>query len=413
MKRRLLFLGAALAALLALPGAAQTPAGADARAGAEADLYLLAMQAIAEGRRSEASQILVRMIAQGPRQAGEWLDLAMLQCALGHAEEAEQLFRTLETSFAPPPGVRELIAQQRERGCAGWKRLVQWSLSATRGHDRNVNQGASNALFQIGDGPPLELTPDYLPKADAFSAVSADLYSDLNQDGTLGMLQVQARRNDTLSSYNTISLFGGVDHPWRLGRWRLRNHVALGAFSLGGRLYQLQSQAQLRATPPLALPAGMELNLAAGLAHTNYRTLSNFDSNTAEVRAILNQRSSTRFAQLSLSGLYDRATANRPGGDRKGWYASVFGRQLLRPGLEAELEWTLQHWQGQSAYSPGFIDATRHQLTHTLRSTLVYNLNSETALVLDWRKVRNQENIPIFQYDNQVVQLSWRWRGSK
>ena len=60
-------------------------------------LYQDALQSLAEGRKNDASKALVRLIEQEPKHAGAWLDLALIQCSLGHAEEAERLFANIET----------------------------------------------------------------------------------------------------------------------------------------------------------------------------------------------------------------------------------------------------------------------------------------------------------------------------
>ncbi len=381
----------------------------------EPDLYLEAMQAIAEGRKNDASSTLSRMLAHGPRHAGEWLDLALLQCALGHADEAERLFRHIEDRFAPPQGIRDIIARQRSQGCASWQRQQLWTLTAGRGYDQNVNQGASNPFYTIGGGADGQLTldPAYRPQADRYGLVSADYLVDLNQNGDLGFAQLYARHNDTLASYNTISLFAGVDHPWRWQRWGMRASGLVGALSLGGRLYQAQGQLQLRVVPPLTLPANLEWSVMGSFSHLNYRTLTNFDANTTELRNILAYRTDTRQLQASLGAQNDHAVSTRPGGNRTGWNANLYGRSMLGDKFEAELDYTFQHWRGSTAYSPGFIDTVRHQDSHTLRAMLSYPLTATTALQLEWRQVNNKENISIFQYDNHVLQLSWRWRDGR
>jgi hypothetical protein len=40
---------------------------------------------------------------------------------------------------------------------------------------------------------------------------------------------------------------------------------------------------------------------------------------------------------------------------------------------------------------------------------LSYALRRDQSLQLEWRQVRNRENISIFQYDAHQIQLSWRW----
>src|SRR6185437_15823876 len=74
------------------------------------DLYLDAMKSIAEGRQDDADDTLTRLIEHEPQHAGAWLDLAIIQCELGRAAEAERLFTIIEARFSPPPGIEEVIA---------------------------------------------------------------------------------------------------------------------------------------------------------------------------------------------------------------------------------------------------------------------------------------------------------------
>jgi hypothetical protein len=403
-------LSAPLTTLLATLLAALLTIAAPAHAGpAEEDLYLTAMQSIADGRRADASEIVGQLLAKGPRHAGEWLDLAMIQCALGHDAEAETLFARIEREFAPPQGIRDIIAQQRQQGCYRWTALSLWSLGAARGHDTNVNQGASIPFYTDANGIPLELLPEYRPRADNYSTVSGDYLRELNADGDLLFAQANLRRYDRQSDYTTASLFVGAEHPWQLGRWQLRASALAGALTLGGSLYQQQAQAQLRVAPPLTLPKGYDVSALGGITHTRYTTLSNFDATTYELRGVLGFRDRRTQAQASLGYQRDIGDARRPGGDRTGWSARLYGRRVLGEAVQGEVELTGQRWDGQSVYSPTLIDTVRRQTNVGLRAALIYQLQRDHALQLEWREVRNHESISIFQYNSRQIQLSWRW----
>lgn len=412
LPRRLL--AALWLACLTAAAAAPPPADSDDEQAAQAvqlDLYQEAMQSIAEGRQADASRTLAQMIAQGPANAGEWLDLALLQCALGHGSEAEQIFRSIEQRFDPPSGIRDIIAQQRAQGCYVWLPQSQWSLTLGRGSDHNVNQGASNPLYTIGDGSQLELLPEYLPQADRYRIAAVDYLRDLDQNGSIGFVQLYARHNDHLSRYNTISALGGAERAWRFKRFQLRATGVLGALTLGGQLYQRQFQAQGRLSVPLS--RSVDWTLMAGLTHLRYQTLDNFDANTVELRQTLALRQPEQQAQFSLGWQRDYALSTRPGGDRQGWSASAYLRRRLWRDLEAELDWGAQRWRGASVYSPSIIDVVRHQDTRSLRAALLYPLTAQATLQLEWRQVHNRENISIFQYDNRQLQLSLRWQDGR
>lgn len=376
-------------------------------------LYRQALLSIAEGRKTDASETLMRVIAREPLHAGAWLDLALIQCALGHAEEAEQLFAGIRERFNPPPGILDLIAKARLEGCARWQPLGQASASVSRGIDQNVNQGtnASYVFNNAGVAVELPLTDDFLPKHDQYTAFSADYLRDLTPNGTSGFVQFQNRRYDRLHAYDSSSLFAGVDTPWRFGRWTLHGSANLGLITLGSQLYQRQAQLQARLGPPLPLPGSMQFSLSTALTRVEYVTLENFNSNTAELRAQFNYRLNDDSASASLALLNDRAAAARPGGNRHGTQATLQWRRRLVAETSGELAYTRQTWNGASAYAPGLFDTPRNQVTQSWRATVTYPLTNTQSLQLEGRVVRNKENIAIFQYADRQLQLSWIWQG--
>jgi hypothetical protein len=377
-------------------------------------LYRDALQSIAEGRNNDASETLSRVIDSEPMHAGAWLDLGLIQCALGHGDEAERLFATIETRFDPPPGILELIANARTEGCKAWQPHSQLTLLLARGWDQNVNQGSTGSYSITGtDGLPVDipLTADFRPRHDQYTLASVDYLRDLSSNGTIAFLQLQARRDDRIAEYNTNSLFAGVETPWRLRDWTLRGTAMVGLTTLGGQLYQKQGQLQGRITPPLPLPGSVQVSFSASLTHLHYLTLDNFDSNTIEAGGQLTYRGKNDYASAALTYLEDRATGQRPGGDRSGTLANLLWRRGLGMGLTGELGLTRQTWNSVSAYSPGLIDQVRDQDTRVLRAALSYPVGRSQVLKLELREVHNQENISIFQYNDRQIQFSWQWQG--
>jgi hypothetical protein len=391
---------------------------AAARAGAQSlpppDLYEQALQSIAEGRNTDASATLARAIEREPLHAGAWLELALLQCALGHADEAERLFKAIEQRFEPPPGIVEVITRTRAAGCDAWQAHSQASLVAARGIDQNVNQGASNPSYTVvQEGKPAEvlLTEEFLPHHDQYSVAGAEYRRDLTPNGTAGFVQLQARRNDHLHQYDSASLFGGVDSTWRFGRWTLGATATLGAVRFGGQLFQRQAQLQARVGPPLALPFKAQFQLLGGVTRVRYLTLTSFDSTTAELKGQLLVRGAGSLGSASAGVQEDHASGARPGGDRHGWVVSLLGRTALRPRLNGELGYTHQGWNSVEAYAPGLIDVARRQRTQVTRAALSWTLDRNSSLQLEGRWIRNGENISIFQYNNRLLQLAWQWNG--
>ncbi len=402
---------AACAALLLMTcgGAAANVAGDRIR-----DLYLEAVRLMTEGRNQEAGAAFEHLIALEPQHAGAWLELAINHCTLGHQAEAERLFREIEVRFAPSAGILEVINGHRQRGCLAWAGKTYRSAALTRGTDSNVNQGASNPVFVTGSGADrIEnlLTADYLPRRDSYLQASLDLTRELDQRGTVAFAQLRARHHDRVSEQDTNALLLGADRGFSVANWKARAMATVSVVSLGGQLYQRQVQLQARTAAPLALPPGYELTLSAALSNVTYVTRQKFDANTGELSALLNYRGKHAQGQVALGALVDRGEAGRLGGNRHGWYGSVQSQRQFGARLNGELGWTRQDWRGQTVYSPGLVEAVRSQSTRQWRAALSTPLSRSHNLQLEYRHVQNLENISLFQYNSQVVQLNWRWNG--
>ncbi|ALK98770.1 hypothetical protein AB595_02285 [Massilia sp. WF1] len=405
---------AALAAALS-PCLTQAQAPANEPAAEQEMLYQSALRLLAEGRLEDAAAMLQRVVSQEPRHAGAWLDLAISQCELGNAAEAERLFRTFEQRFPSPPGIAETISRYRATGCgkpASTRQGSTWLLAATRGRDDNVNQGASDPRFTIGTGSAhteYELAPAFLPKPDSFSQLGVSYLRPLGNSGISLIAQAYGRWHDHERAQDTTSALGALEHTWKAGGWRLRGTAALGYVTLDGILYQRQQQLQARVTPPLKLPQNAEFALYGNLNHVNYPTRSAYDGNTLELGGVYGYRTMHGLSQATLTALRDDSTNGRPGGDRKGWFGSLqwYGEVNDRFSLEAGL--THQYWRSDDIYSAGLIETLRLQQSTTLRAAGNWLLRPHTSVVLEWRGTFNHENISLFQYNSRALQLSLRW----
>jgi hypothetical protein len=398
-----------LAALAAAPALAQQEQGGRPQNDPTQDLYDEALQSISEGRKGDASAILQRIIEQVPLHAGAWLELALLQCSLGRADEAERLFTVIEQRFDPPPGIVQVIADARNNGCRQQSAFTQATVTVSRGIDQNVNQGSTHDL---ADNPEVSLSPEFRPQHDQYTMLSGEYVRELTQNGTVGFVQVQDRRNDHLHRFDNATLFLGIETPWRWGRWTARTTAMAGYMTLGSEFYQRQYQLQARVGPPVPLPYSLQFHVVGGISRLSYVSLQNFDATTTELRGQLSRHNGSTSLVASLGIQQDRAsTSLRPGGDRRGISANLQWRHRYGGGVMGELVYNVQRWRSSSVYSPDIIDITRDQTTHVLRGTITWPVAKNQNLVLEARQVVNKENIPVFQYNNRQLQLSWQWQG--
>lgn len=385
-------------------------AGAPALAADEQNLYFEAMQLMSENRYDEAKAVFERLLEIEPQHAGAWLDLAITHCALGDAVQAERLFHDIELRFTPSSGILEIINAHRAKGCRPWLPKTLYSVALTRAADTNINQGASNPIFVSG-GAEYHLADDFLPKRDRYTQAAFDFSRELSPQGANAFAQLRLRRHDNATEQDTNALLLGADRIDYLGHWPLRSQGSVSLVTLGGQLYQRQFQWQSWVAPPMPMPEHTSLVLSAALSHIEYANRRNFDANTGELGAVLTYRGPRHMAQAGVGLLDDRGEAARLGGNRHGWYGSVQLQPQLSEKISTELGWTRQDWHGASIYSPDLVEAVREQSTRQWRLAVGLPLAARQSLLLEWRHVQNKENISLFQYSSQSLQLTWRWSG--
>ena len=387
---------------------AQTSIGA-----AATDPYLQAMELLEQGRMVEAVNVLQRLVDEEPHNAGAYLDLASLHCRMGDLAKAEKLFTDIEARFAPPPSILDVIVSQRATGCSSADATSYMRLRMSRGWSDNANQGSSVSIFSLGTGADkfnVTLAPEYAPRPDGFSALTLEWSAPLPGTKTIALVQAGAQAHDSSSQYDQAFLSGALEHPWRAKNWAMRSLGAVNLSSLGGEAYQQQALMKLIATPPLSLPTDWNFDGSLGLSQVAFLTQPNFDSQMKEVRLMLIHTGAKGFVKADVGYTWDRGKALRPGGDREGTGANVHARFRLEQDLFGELGVSYQGWRGKQTYAPKLIDMHRNQDTLVVRAGLMVPLTRKQELFFEWRTVQNRENISLFAYKSQSLQLGWQWQ---
>jgi len=377
------------------------------------DLYRDAMIAISEGRTADAQRLLKSLIDQQPLHAGASLELAMLYCATSDALEAEKLFKEIEQRFAPPPAIQEVIRQQRLQGCHGWQAKSSMALRVGYGNESNVNQGARNSFYTFDSGTlqmEVELQPMYLPRPDRFSLSSFEFTRELSQNGAVGFIQLQSRKFQNLSDFNSDAISAGVELPWEIEKWRILTLGSVGTMSLGHSTYQQQNHLQVEATPPLPLPKSWRVGLIQGIRSVKYPTLSGFDAHWLEEKASLTYENENAQVQMLYGRIDDIPSGTRPGGERSGNVGSISLITQIHPKISAEAAYQSQRWVGSSIYSPGLINLVRSQRNDSFRLAVNYQISNEHSATIEYREVKNRENISLFEFNSKQIMLSWQWR---
>lgn len=382
-------------------------------------LYEQALDAIAMGDTVAAAALLAQLTQQQPNHAGAWLDMAMLYCGAGYTAQALALFDAIEARFAPPPGIVDLMAWQRAKGCRGdathdsARFAMGWGAQLGRGYESNVNQGVRdlNVTLNGAAGPLyLQLTPDYAPRGDGFTALGLDASWPVGQLGTRTWVQWQGQLFDKQHSFDVGAWQLGVTQPWHSQGWRGQLQASANWLELGGARYQQATSVRASVGPVAGLPPGWQGDVSVGWRDIQYKTVSGFDARWLDVRTAVGYTAAKWALQGSAGWQRDTALAARPGGDRLGWSADVLARWALQWGGVAELGGTVQNWLDNSPYAAGLIDQQRVQRSSSLRAALVWPAGPQGQWVLEGRQVRSIDNIALFGYDALSLQLGYQWR---
>lgn len=382
---------------------------------ADDSAYRNALKLLSEGSLEEAKKAIEEVIAAQPEHAGAYLDLAILQCGMGRADEAEVLFEQIEARFDPPLAIRDLIRKIRAGECrreeSGGGSRFQFRLG--RGYDSNANQGARDPYFALvmDDGViPLMLAPEFRPRSDSFTQFGLEAAITRPGSGTLLHGYFNARKNDRISDYDLATVVIGAEQPWRAGKWESRWGGSLGATWLGGALYQKQVNAHVQVLPPWPdLPAGWRVSALGDWSRLWHPTLYRFDANLLRAQALLTfQGRDTQFLG-SLGLTRDYGESGRTGGDRRGWISNLIVRQRLAEQLLGEFSWSYQNWRGEQVYLPGLFDEKREQRVTLWRLGVSYAVAPRQSVMLEYRYLDNKENISLLGYRSRQIMLNWQY----
>ncbi len=360
---------------------------------------------------------LVQAIDNVPDAAGAWLDLAVLLCQRGFGTGSQQALAHIEEAFDPPEGIREVAQVLRQSQCIGKRPDRELLITVQRGYDNNVNQGASNPLFELGGALPgvvLTLSPEFLPIGDQFTSFDAALATGQQSD-TSWTFQLREKRHDRQQRFDTRILSIARDQRWNCEGWACRLGAAIGHVELGGRSYQHLGSLQASATRGGAGPSDMAMTLDASIGQVVFPTLSNFDAWVAQTRATWRwplQRDD--YLQWYVNAGIDRPRGARPGGQRQFWGVGASGRHgLTGLGAGAWLEWSLQNLSMRDSdfYAPGIIDVRRKPALNVALLALALPLPERQTVRLELRRTINRDSLSLFSYFGTTIFLSWQWQA--
>lgn len=408
-----------LLALLATSAAGHAGAADDAAARELEQRYHEALGAIEQGNADEAVALLESLILSLPDHAGAWLDLAILMCQGGEARRAEALFRHIETRFAPPPAIREVIAHHRRSGCAAPPRLpLRGQLSLIGGWDSNTTLGVpfDSVVLHLGGIPTeVQVAPSQRARGSLLAGFEAELGAEVGRHGTAVLGYLSGRRFAATEEFDNFSWGVAVSQPlsWRNGPaatlsagwidWR-QSGQAFQRTAYVSWFEPLHRGAQRAGAP------GWALELTA--QHNRFEHNRNFDAQVRELRLHHGSRLGAGSFALSLGRVEDHAEGDRPGGDRNGWSVQLAGQHPLPGANRFDVLLRSVRLDSSRPYAPGLLPVRRESEIRLARVTLAHRLGADSEVRVQLRRLQNRDKIPLFEYTSNAAEVVWwrRWR---
>ena len=375
-------------------------------------------RAIIGGDIPAALKMLRRMEQTAPENAGGLLDVAMLYCEAGQSDDAERVFQLLETNYAPPPAIQQLIDYTRQIGCARPPpRRLTLNYGISAGYTDNVNAGPSSSTIRLPDAAPvreLTLLPSYLARADAFIGLEAagEFQLPSNQELTL-IGGLRARQYLSEPQFNYQQLLAGVS-----GRQVIRDRawdgvLAGSALMLGGHLYETALNAQAgfwgEAIERQGKPARNGVDVLASVLQ--YPQNRSYDAMLLELRGKSQWQLRDDTSALAAAGLVaDTSLRDRVGGYRTGVMFSL--RTETRLSEARQLNIHLQQYMLNDAniYNETlFGDLKRTPTTGFLSIRLQQKLNLQDSVYIQLTRNWRDDAIPLFRMSSTVLLLGYQW----
>jgi hypothetical protein len=375
-------------------------------------------RAIIGGDIPAALKMLRRMEQTAPENAGGLLDVAMLYCEAGQSDDAERVFHLLETNYAPPPAIQQLIDYTRQIGCARPPpRRLTLNYGISAGYTDNVNAGPSSSTIRLPDAAPvreLTLLPSYLARADAFIGLEAAGEFQLPSENQLTLIGgLRARQYLSEPQFNYQQLLAGVSARQVIGDRAWDGLLAGSALMLGGHLYETALNAQAgfwgETIERQGRPARNGIDVLASVLQ--YPQNRSYDALLLELRGKSQWQLRDDTTALGAAGLVaDTSLRDRVGGNRMGVMFSL--RTETRLSEARQLNMHLQQYMLNDAniYNETlFGDLKRTPTSGFLSIRLQQKLNLQDSVYIQLTRNWREDAIPLFRMGSTVLQLGYQW----
>jgi hypothetical protein len=376
-------------------------------------------RAIMLGETPRALKLIRRMENSPSADAGTLLDAAMLYCEAGQPEDAERVFGLLETSYAPPPAIQQLIDYTRKIGCARVPTLSPWKLNygVSAGITDNANAGPRSSTIRMPDEAPvreLTLLPNFIARSDTFVGLEAVGEYSLNPANNLvaiGGLRARQYASETHFSYQQLLL--GLGGQQRRGKQTWDGLLTGSALMLGGALYEtaLNAQAGLSWDMPNRAGRPAKDGIDVLVSALQYPQNTSYDSYFVELRAKTQWLPREDTLTSATFGLVADISRNeRVGGDRTGFMGGLRSETRLSETRQLQFHWQQYMLNDANIYNETlFGDLKRAPASGFLSIRLQQKLNLRDSVYIQLTRNWRDDAIPLFNMKSHVLMLGYQW----
>jgi hypothetical protein len=379
--------------------------------------YLQALNFLSTGKLDEAIERLRAIVERNTYHQGALLDLALTYCQAERTQDADLLFKKLEARADLPVAIAEVIRFYKEGACKYKASTWHAMLATGAGFANNLNQAPSSAFLYL---PPLDLTLQLAeksrPRSDSFSVLEGAVYFKPGKPAWSAGLFAQQKTFSSNPAFDSWLVQAALTHRMEAERAQIESQGIYSQQRLGGDDYLSFVNLSSSALWPIkAASADNRRSLLGGgvfaWSDLNYAKLPDYRSQQVDALGRLFYQPGSKLGVTSdLGWSYDRALANRPGGNRQGPVVQLGAQWLVSPLSTLKMTYRRAWMQDTMPYSPVFFgDAKRDNAQAAWYGAWLYQFSTNWRWRLDARYFESKDTIELFKYDTSELRVMLEW----
>ncbi|MEO8716706.1 MAG: tetratricopeptide repeat protein [Burkholderiales bacterium] len=376
--------------------------------------YLLARSALEIGQPSKASFIYERILAVEPNYVGVRLEMGRAYLALGDYARAKLEFETVLRFQNLPADLRQqaqVYGKAAEEYLAGKKTVGHAYLEYGYGYDSNPQSATRISEISLAGGGTLLLPQTALPQGDQYHAlaVGGELAHALSDKISIFLgVDGRARQYTDLSVANWGTVDGRTGLGYNSGVHNVRFAVTGGRFWLDS----LKTRDSSGATLDYRYLAGKQDQISVGIAASRNKFLpdalkiNSYDLYQGSIGLLHGAADGRGAAGVTLVGGIENELNGRVDGDRPFVGTRLTLQRAFTGSVGAFLVAGAQY--GKYSETNPLFGVRRADKLYDVTAGVSWSFAKGWSLRPQVLYMKNQSNLPLYEYDRTDVSLNLR-----